>query len=81
MLRFGAFSNEVLDRLRWIENVYMPALQKALEVSGPVDLRTLIAQALHMGDECHNRNKAATSMFLRDIMPAFFEADLDEGVA
>lgn len=80
VLRFGAFSSEVLDRLRWIENVYMPALQKALEVSGPVDLRTLIAQALHMGDECHNRNKAATSLFLRDMMPAFLEADLDEGV-
>lgn len=60
--------------------MYIPALQKALEVSGPVDLRTLIAQALHMGDECHNRNKAATSMFLRDMMPAFLEADLDEGV-
>lgn len=80
VLRFGAFSSEVLDRLRWIEKVYMPALQKALEVSGPVDLRTLIAQALHMGDECHNRNKAATSLFLRDIMPAFLEADMDESV-
>lgn len=80
VLRFGAFSSEVLERLRWIEKVYMPALQKALDVSGPVDLRTLIAQALHMGDECHNRNKAATSLFLRDMMPAFLEADLDEGV-
>lgn len=80
VLRFGAFSSEVLERLRWIEKVYMPALQKALDVSGPVDLRTLIAQALHMGDECHNRNKAATSLFLRDMMPAFLETDLDEGV-
>lgn len=80
VLRFGAFSSEVLDRLRWIENVYMPALQKALEVSGPVDLRTLIAQALHMGDECHNRNKAATSLFLRDMMPAFLEAEMSEGM-
>ncbi|MFN4214068.1 DUF1116 domain-containing protein [Exiguobacterium sp.] len=80
VLRFGAFSSEVLERLRWIEKVYMPALQKALDVSGPVDLRTLIAQALHMGDECHNRNKAATSLFLRDMMPAFLETGLDEGV-
>ncbi|MCC5893268.1 DUF1116 domain-containing protein [Exiguobacterium sp.] len=80
VLRFGAFSIEVLERLRWIEKVYMSALQKALDVSGPVDLRTLIAQALHMGDECHNRNKAATSLFLRDMMPAFLEADLDDDV-
>ncbi|TCI62928.1 DUF1116 domain-containing protein [Exiguobacterium sp. SH0S2] len=80
VLRFGAFSDDVLERLRWIEKVYMPALQKALDVSGAVDLRALIAQALHMGDECHNRNKAATSLFLRDMLPAFLAADMTDDV-
>jgi hypothetical protein len=37
---------------------------------GKIDLKNLIAQALHMGDEVHNRNRAATSLFYRTIAPA-----------
>ncbi|GAA2794273.1 DUF1116 domain-containing protein [Nonomuraea dietziae] len=43
-------------------------------VTGPIDLRGLIAQALQMGDELHNRNRAATSLFLRELAPALVEA-------
>jgi hypothetical protein len=32
-----------------------------------------MAQALQMGDECHNRNKAATSLFVRQVGPALVE--------
>jgi hypothetical protein len=35
-----------------------------------VDLKVLTGQALQMGDECHNRNVAATSLFARAIAPA-----------
>ena len=55
----------------------LPALKAALAVSGPIDLRSMIAQALHMGDECHNRNKAGTSLFIRTIAPALVEAVAD----
>lgn len=69
VLRYGANSPEVLDRLRWIEKVLAPVLGEAIRLSGGLDLRTLIAQVLHMGDEGHNRNKAGTSLFLRAILP------------
>ena len=70
VLRFGAYSEDVLDRLRWMNESLAPALAQALRLRGPVDLKNLTAQALQMGDECHNRNVAATSLFARLIAPA-----------
>ena len=74
VLRYGAYGPEVIRRLKWMETTLYPALQAALAISGPIDLRSMIAQALHMGDECHNRNKAGTSLFIRTIAPALVEA-------
>lgn len=76
VLQFGAYSDEVIARLRWMESELAPALKAAILLSGGIDLRSLIAQALHMGDECHNRNKAATSLFIREIAPYLVKADL-----
>jgi hypothetical protein len=70
VLRYGAFGDEVYTRLRWMAEVLYPTLAAALEASGPVDLRAMIAQALHMGDECHNRNRAGTSLLIRALGPA-----------
>lgn len=78
VLRFGAFSDEVIDRLKWIKDVYAPALKNALALTDGVDLKSITAQALHMGDECHNRNKASTSIFYRDIADFFLQTDLDK---
>ncbi|MDD5264370.1 MAG: DUF1116 domain-containing protein, partial [Candidatus Bipolaricaulis sp.] len=69
VLRYGAYSDEVIDRLVWMRDVLAPILAKALRRRGPLDLRTLIAQALQMGDEGHNRNRAATSLFIRELAP------------
>ena len=77
VLRYGAYGPEVIRRLKWMETTLYPALKAALEVSGPIDLRSMISQALHMGDECHNRNKAGTSLFIRAIAPALVEAVKD----
>jgi Protein of unknown function (DUF1116) len=73
VLRYGAFAPEVLERLRWIEGVLGPALGRAVRHLGGVDLRALMAQALQMGDECHNRNKAASSLFARHVGSALVE--------
>lgn len=70
VLRYGAFSPDVIARLKWMENVLFPVLKKAVEKIGRIDLKNLIAQALHMGDEVHNRNRAGTSLFYRTIAPA-----------
>jgi hypothetical protein len=69
VLRYGAYAPEVIERLRWMKDILAPALGRALEARGGLDLRTLIAQALLMGDELHNRNRAATSLFIREIAP------------
>ena len=76
VLRFGAFNDEVLARLRWIQDELGPALKKAVRLSGGIDIRSLIAQAVQMGDECHNRNKAGTSLFIRTIAPFLARAGL-----
>ena len=67
-LRFGACDQEVIDKLIRMEKEYYPVYKEALELHGEIDMKVMIAQALQMGDECHNRNKAATSMFLREIV-------------
>jgi len=69
-LRFGAYDAPVLDRLRWMATTLGPALARVLGQDGPVDLKRITAQALQMGDECHNRNVAATALFTRAIAPA-----------
>jgi hypothetical protein len=71
VLRYGAYGPDVYQRLRWMETVLYPTLKAAIEsMPGGIDLRALIGQALHMGDECHNRNRAGTSLFLRAVTPA-----------
>jgi hypothetical protein len=71
VLRYGGMGPEVYARLRWMETDLYPTLDRAIHsLPDGIDLRSLIAQALHMGDECHNRNRAATSLLLRAIGPA-----------
>ena len=78
VLRYGGMGPEVYERLKWMEEVLYPALSAALEsMPDGIDIKSLIAQALHMGDECHNRNRAATSLFLRAIAPALARTSKD----
>ncbi len=67
VLRYGAYGPEVIERLEWMERVLGPTLGDAIRRHGPVDLGTIISQALQMGDDGHNRNRAATSLFLRQV--------------
>lgn len=69
VLRYGAYGEEVITRLRWMEKTLAPVLKAALELKGPIDLKTMIAQVVQMGDEGHNRNKAGTSLFIRELAP------------
>jgi hypothetical protein len=70
VLRYGAFGEDVLTRLRWMEKVMYPVLKTAVGSLKRIDLKAMIAQALHMGDEVHNRNRAGTSLFFRTMAPA-----------
>ena len=81
VLRYGAYSQEVLDRLRWMEDVMAPVLCKAIELSGGIDMRVLLAEALHMGDEGHNRNKAGSILFTKNLAPHIVKATDNSEVA
>lgn len=78
VLRYGAYGDEVYARLHWMADALYPTLAAAVEHAGPIDLRGMIAQALHMGDECHNRNRAGTSLLLRALAPAMARTCADQ---
>lgn len=81
VLRYGAYSSEVLDRLRWMNDVMAPLLLEALSESEGLDIRALLAEALHMGDEGHNRNKAGSVLFLKLLAPLVARVAPDPKVA
>jgi Protein of unknown function (DUF1116) len=70
VLRFGANGPAVIERLRWIGTELFETLRAAVQQLGGLELKPLIAQALHMGDEVHNRNVAATGLLLKRLLPA-----------
>jgi len=74
VLRYGAYSAEVIARLLWMSAVLGPLLQAAVRRHGPVDLSAICAQMVQMGDEAHNRNRAGTLMLLRELLPSMIES-------
>lgn len=80
VLRFGAYSQEVVDRLRWMRDVLGPVLSAALrKKEGGVNLNVLVAKAITMGDEFHQRNIAATLCLFKEVAPLISALDWDEG--
>jgi hypothetical protein len=79
VLRYGAYSPEVLERLTWMNRDMAPVLAGALEAGDGLDLRALLAEALHMGDEGHNRNKAGSVLFLKSLAPRIARRGGDPG--
>ncbi len=77
VLRMGAFSEDVLTRLRWMAEVMYPVLDRAIGQLGSVDLKAIMVQALGMGDELHNRSRAASYVLFSRIAPAIVAANDD----
>ncbi len=76
VLRFGANSGEVLDRLSWLGGEFFTVLQTAVRGMADHDLKPLMAQALHMGDELHNRNAAASGLLFKRLTLALLDSNL-----
>lgn len=77
VMRFGANGPEVIRRLKWIENTLAPAMKAAILSIGPISLKVIISKALSMGDEMHQRNIAASSLIVRELMPALVRTSTD----
>lgn len=74
VLRYGAYSPDVIERLHWMTNVLGPLLRDAVRSHGPVDIKAIMAQMVQMGDEAHNRNRAGTLMLLRELLPDLIDS-------
>jgi hypothetical protein len=72
-VQFGAFDKEAIEVLRFWTDILAPVLAKAVRASGGIDLKTVMARALHMGDELHNRPAAGTVLLESVMMPYLLE--------
>ena len=71
-LRYGSNDAQTLERLGWIEGEFARILGTAVRASGGIDLFAILKQALHMGDEGHSRQKAASALFASTIAPHLY---------
>ncbi|MBO1198738.1 DUF1116 domain-containing protein [Staphylococcus simiae] len=70
VLRFGAYNDTVIKRLKWMQDVLGPVLSKAIrQMDEGLNVNVLIAKAIAMGDEFHQRNIAASLAFLKEVAP------------
>jgi hypothetical protein len=68
-LSFGAYDQDVQNHLAWQRDVMAPMLRETIRRAGGIDLKSIMARALQMGDECHNRHVASTGILLREMLP------------
>lgn len=78
-LRYGSHDAETLNRLAWIEEEFVQILGEAIKRAGGIDLFELLVQALHMGDDGHSRQKAASALFAKALAPYVVEVGFGAG--
>lgn len=78
VLRHGAFDDEVMTKLRWMNRELAPLLKAALQSAGGIDIKSIVAQSLQMGDELHNRNKASNALLLCSLVQHLIEVGTKE---
>jgi hypothetical protein len=70
-LWFGVGDEESIERLRFFRDELGPLMARLLEREGPVDVFSLAAQGVQMGDELHMRSQAAGNLLIRNLAPGF----------
>ena len=79
LFAFGAYGDDVVERLRFIEQVYAPVIGEAIRLAGGVPVKPIMRRALTMGDELHNRTEAATLIFISALAPHLVEVGQKRG--
>jgi Protein of unknown function (DUF1116) len=72
-LNYGVYNDAVRESLLFLQEVAGPLLGEAIRLVGGIPLKPIMARALHMGDELHSRNTAATLLFTRELFPTLLE--------
>lgn len=81
VLRMGAYSPEVISKMKWMNEVLGPTLDAALKDLEGLDIRSLLGKALHMGDDGHNRLDAASVLYTTQLAPAIARTAKDSKTA
>lgn len=81
VLRMGAYSDDVISKLHWMEEVLGPTLKTAIEAAGGIDVRAILSKALHMGDDGHNRLDAASVLWTTQLAPYIAKTAKDTATA
>src|SRR5205085_4703823 len=76
-LNYGVYNDEVRRSLLFLNETIGPLLGEAVRALGGVALGPLMRRALHMGDELHSRNTAATLLFTRELVPVLLDMHAD----
>lgn len=76
--QFGEFSEDALKDLAQWRDVWAPTLRAGIHQMGGLSLKPIIAQALQMGDELHNRPNAASSLFAAAMAAPMVQAGVSE---
>jgi hypothetical protein len=66
---FGRDTDAAIERLRFLAATAGPALAAILREAGPLDVLTIAAQGITMGDDLHMRTQAATNLLTRTWLP------------
>lgn len=78
VLRFGAYGEKVQRRLEWMKETLAPALKTAVRDAGGIELNAISSKALHMNDECHNRNVAASCLLQKKLSRHMLSGGVDK---
>ena len=74
--QFGDHSRDALGLLAQWRDIWGPALRSAVFRMGGIPLKPMIARALQMGDEMHNRVVASSSLFANAVAPVLADCGL-----
>ena len=74
-LNYGVYDAGVRERLLFVQDVIAPVLAEAVRAAGGIPLKPIMRRALHMGDELHSRNTAASLLFTRELFPHLLGLD------
>ncbi len=72
--QFGDYSDDALKGLRMWRDVWAPSIRSGVRQLGGLNLKPIIAKALQMGDELHNRPVAASSLFANAMAGPMIQA-------
>lgn len=66
---FGRESDAAIERLRFLRDVAGPMLRETVNATGPIDVMSLAAQGVQIGDDVHMRTQGTTNLLIRNLLP------------